>query len=92
MLYATGTYIAFLDPEEDLEKPIFKIGRATKNVKSDDKTFICDVYTLTKNLSYIKHSDKHELADRTIVCEIPQVDEISAKKGKIPDSLKISRV
>ena len=91
--YAKGSYIAFLDPEElDESKPVFKVGRVIKDVKEDDQTFMCDVYTLSKSLTYHLHKDKHEIADRTVVTEIAEVSPISAKKGKLAESLKISRV
>jgi hypothetical protein len=91
--YAKGSYIAFLDPEElDESKPEFKVGRVIKDVKEDDQTFMCDVYTLTKNLTYKLHKDKHQIADRTVVSEIAEVSPISEKKGKLAESLKITRV
>jgi hypothetical protein len=93
LAYTKGSYIAFLDPEDlDESKPVFKIGCLTKDVAQDDTSFMCDCYVLTKNLSYKLHQDKHEIANRTVVSEIPEVDAVSAKKGKIAESIKITRV
>lgn len=52
---------------------------------------MCDVYTLGKSLTYKLHPEKHEIAERTVVCEVPEVTPIAEKKGKLAEQLKISR-